>query len=167
MKQYEFYSELPPEAVLERIAACSRPMKWGWQAEENQVFAKVLPDRRFYLAKTGGFLQFRPWPFAGSVEPRGTGSRIVGGFSLNAGARRLILGMSMFSFLLVLAVTGAPGLALAAAMLYGGILCGVMRLGMAMARPSRRETLRFIEDHLLQKQVYKKEARRFGAPVSQ
>lgn len=152
MKQYAFYSDLTPEQLRSRLVARTRPMKMGWMYEEHRVFARLLPDGGFYLAKTGGVWQFRPLlPFAASVSAEGTGCRIQGGFRPTREMKRFLMGFMGVAFLIGLAVTGVSAFALvclaAVVGLWGGLVWLLMRN--LSSRRSREETLTFIEENLL------------------
>lgn len=151
MKRYEWYSELRPEQINARLLVRARPMKPGWMYEERQVFVKLLPDGRFYLMKTGGPWQVRPQlPFVGRVEPSGEGSLIAGDFSPTKGMSVQVAVMAGVVFLAALAFTWSAVVALAAALLSGGMWWGLLKVfGPSFSADQNRETLDFIEENLL------------------
>lgn len=154
MKTYEFHSALPPERVIARLQHDERRVNG---LDDGETSVQFLKDGSFYLLRTpADLLRIRrsAYPFHGTVEAEGTGSRITGRFGLMTKARRFsFVLLTVLAFLLELCFDfwETPELAilcliLAAAFFY---LCITLesRIG---SSGQRRETLRFIEEHLLQ-----------------
>ncbi|MDD3346489.1 hypothetical protein [Oscillibacter sp.] len=154
-RRYEFYSALTPEQLRARLLVRARPMKSGWAYEEHQVFAKLLPDGRFYVIKTGGMWQVRPLlPFVGQIVPAEGGCYVSGGFLPPKGMKNALLGVMLAVFCMILAVSGGDPFAVAAACVMvplwggGGWLLWT-RFAPLFAHREQEETLKFVEENLL------------------
>ena len=159
MRRYEWYSELTPEQVRARLLVRARPMRIGWMYEEHQVFAKLLPDGRFYLLKTGGMRQVRPQlPFVGTLTESEQGCYISGGFQPTRAMRNFLLGAMAAAFLMGLAFAGASAFALTVlpvcVLLWGGLGWFLWtKLAPEFGRRQQEETIAFIENDLLKKKA--------------
>lgn len=152
MQRFEYYSALSPESVRARLAVMAKPLKSsGDQYDEHQLFAKLLPEGRFYLLKTGGAWQLRPqFPFAGSVVPWGSGSLISGNFAMprSGWVQFAVLGGIAFAAALAFGVPLPAALMILA--LFLGLACGfILPVGGDASNPQNREVLAFIEENLL------------------
>lgn len=152
MKRYEYYSALTPDAVRARLLVRARRMTGLMDTyDEHQLLVKFLPDGRFYLWKTGGMWQARPQlPFVGTVVPWERGSLIAGDFAPTTGMQIQICVMAVLAFLTGLAFTKQLFPSLAAALLFSGMCFAMLYwLAPSLLDQQHRETLEFIENHLL------------------
>lgn len=159
MERYEWYSELSPEEVKARLLVRARPMKTGWMYEEHQIFAKLLPDGRFYLLKTGGTWQVQPQlPFIGTLTAAETGCYISGEFQAPKSMRNFLVGAMIAVFLIGLVFTGMSTYAVAAltvcVFLWGGLVWLLWtKFASEFGGRQQKETIAFIESDLLKKQA--------------
>lgn len=151
MKHDTFDSRLSPAQVRARLLVRTRPMKHGWMYEECRVFSKLLSVGRFYLMTTGGLWSVRPYvPFVGREEPAENGSLIAGDFTPTTDMEVQVAVMAGAVFLAALVFTWSAAVALAAALLAGGMWWGLLKCVAPSFSPDRnRETLDFIEENLL------------------
>ena len=152
MKRFEYYSVLSPERVRARLAVMARPLKGPWdQYVEHQRFAKLLPNGRFYLMKTGGMWHQRlHFPFVGTVTPWASGSMISGSFAMPRSGWVQLAVLGGFALAAALAVGVPLPVALIAVALFLGLACGIIiPVGTDASNPQSREVLAFIEENLL------------------
>lgn len=154
MKTYQFHSALPPQRVTARLKRYEGRVNG---LDDGATSVEFLKDGSFYLLQTpSNFLRNRraAYPFHGTIEAEETGSRITGQFGLRKKARRFSVGLLMVLIFLLELCFGfweTPGLAILFLILSATFfsLCITLesRIG---SSGQRRETLRFIEEHLLQ-----------------
>lgn len=146
MRRYEWYSELPPEQVRARLTVRAGPWKGAWARwDERRTWAKLLPEGRFYLLRTGGTWQTRTQsPFVGRVSPWGDGSLIAGEFRPPKSTWIVLAVLGGAAFAAALSVPAPAGLVCVLLWLGAGV--GMLHLA---GGDGSRETLAFIEENLL------------------
>ena len=154
MKKYVYESALPPSQVRQRLEDLTRPMEKGWMLEEHQVFAKLLPEGRFYLAKTCRTGQLRTQlPFVGTVAAAEGGSVITGAFLPPKSMKTALLGMLLAAMFICFGFSGGDlslMLKVAAGLAVWIVLLWVLLVELPILnRQQNQATLAFIEENLL------------------
>lgn len=154
MKTYTFHSTLPPEKVRARLMVHER--KKLEVINDGAISVQFLKDGSFYLLCTSTkFFRNRrfSYPFHGTVEREGEGSRIQGTFGIPVKYHLRVLAVFMIAIVLAETVLGfweSPGFALKSLCISAIFIFFCLRLqNMSGDKNQKYPTIRFIEHHLL------------------